>query len=446
MTNRNNSNDDRESKRKQSSLRWIAFCLPVVLIVVQFTFPPVDRFHEDEVYWVGSAYYYDLAFVERDFGHKDWQLLPARENPALGKYLIGATLHATGRRIATPDILGSFYLMFANMPGAWGTNEAFEKRRQVAIRVDPTIAEQVLRGEQLPIEDSDLRTVRRLMCLIGILAAIGIIVIGWQCDRVISGLVASTLFAVHPIVVDAYSHAMIDIVAVCFSIWFIIGLIALVDAKNRSISRLSLVGAATTAALTLACGSKMNSLVVVGVAGLVVIGLAVPWKWPDPQTRWKSALAIFATCSLAAILCIVSNPSLYHDTVDGVMALSNEHRLTADIQEQILGGRLHDVGSRVSAVATLVCGSRFAMLVLIALLGNQIRLILWHGPNDRGWTLMLIALWWLVAFVMLISWIPFAWDRYALPMVAPSVLIVGISIEHLVHFILSQRTPGKSSP
>ncbi|MGB7327000.1 MAG: hypothetical protein WBD31_19145 [Rubripirellula sp.] len=302
MTPRNKSTDDREPDRKQPSLRSVALCLPVVLIVLQFAFPAVDQFHEDEVYWIRSAYYYDLAFVERDLDHNDWQLLPARENPALGKYLIGATLHASGRRIATPDILGSFYLMFANMPGAWGADEAFEKRRQVAIRVAPTIAGQVLRGEGLPIEDSDLRTVRRLMCLMGILAAIGI------------------------------------------------------------------------------------------------------------------------------------------------MALSNEHRLTADIQEQILGGRLHDIGSRISAVATIVCGNRFAMLVLIALLGNQIRLILRPNDNDRSWTLMLIALWWSVAFVMLVSWIPFAWDRYALPVVAPSVLIVGLSIEHFVNFLQSQRTPGKSSP
>ena len=118
---------------------------------------------EDEVYWIGSAYCYHLA-SEGEWSHEDWQLLPARENPALGKYVIGATLALCGREIDSPDLLGSFYLIFAGMPGAWGEGEAFEKRTAVANRVDRDVARGVLSGEGLPINELDLRIVRVLVC------------------------------------------------------------------------------------------------------------------------------------------------------------------------------------------------------------------------------------------------------------------------------------------
>ena len=50
-------------------------------------------------------------------------------------------------------------------------------------------------------------------------------------------------------------------------------------------------------------------------------------------------LCLGGAAVLAVIIFIGSNPALYVDPVDGVHALSYEHALTADIREDILGGR-----------------------------------------------------------------------------------------------------------
>jgi hypothetical protein len=75
---------------------------------------------EDELYWIGSAYYHHLAFGQRDTSNPDWRLLPARENPPVAKYVIGASLAFAGQSVESLDLLGGFYLLFAQVPGAWG--------------------------------------------------------------------------------------------------------------------------------------------------------------------------------------------------------------------------------------------------------------------------------------------------------------------------------------
>ncbi|MHC5540680.1 hypothetical protein ACYOEI_20875, partial [Singulisphaera rosea] len=86
-----------------------------------------ERPHVDEVYWIGSAYYFDLAVLRGELDHPDWRLLPARENPPIGKYLIGAVLYAGGIRVETLDALGSYYLTFWD----WGKGEDRAKRQAV---------------------------------------------------------------------------------------------------------------------------------------------------------------------------------------------------------------------------------------------------------------------------------------------------------------------------
>ena len=118
----------------QHRTRWRLACiLPAFTVLAASLLFPANRIHEDEIYWIGSSYYYPLAVVEGDASNPDWQLLPARENPVLGKYVIGLALQIAGHPVTTPDLLGSFYLIFANIPNAWGSGEAFEKRLNTCI-------------------------------------------------------------------------------------------------------------------------------------------------------------------------------------------------------------------------------------------------------------------------------------------------------------------------
>lgn len=469
------------------SIRWRFACLlPAFVVFMVYWLSAPKKFHEDEVYWIGSTYYFQLALIDRNASSPDWQLLPARENPAIGKYILGTALHWSGNSVTTPDLLGSFYLMFANMPGAWGSDEAFAKRLAVANRVAPEWHDAVRTGRDLPLNEAQLSVARNTSFLFGVLASIGIAVLGQQCNWKAGGVIAGILFALHPIVIDAYSLAMIDIIAIACSVWFLVGLVSIlrlptpevpVDnekgqaqavAKNvtsrktfqtkntegslRLPDTISLKRFAcvlfTAVMLALACGSKMNSLIVAmtgAVCGMWCVfetTRRIFTKRNSVQQNskshhnsvdtlagnleiWKSRThALGGAAVLAVIIFIGSNPALYGDPVDGVHALSYEHALTADIQEDILGGRLTSLAARFKALANLVCFSPWAFTGICVA-------VIWTAYNCmKKQTLgIILVLWWIIALLLLILWMPFAWDRYALPLITPTMLILGMTLE-----------------
>lgn len=442
---------------------WRAACVVPALsvLIVHGLFPP-ERIHEDEIYWIGSTYYLHLAIEKKDAGHPDWQLLPARENPALGKYVLGSGMRVFGESVETPDILGSFYLIFAGMPGAWGEGDAFEKRRNVALRVDPGFGESVLRGVAPPLNESQLKAGRLVSLVFGMLAACGICVLGQQCDWRWGGLLAGLLFGFHPIILSAYSLAMIDIIAIAFCIWFLVGILAILklgspstrnatDDQSKQQNRDSeseqpnaendtwnwgravLIAIPTCLALAFACGSKMNSLVVAGVATSIALWLAArAWQGDIPAPNRRNLICqlilLVAVGCVAGLIFVGTNPSLYADPIDGVLALSYEHQLTADIQEKLLGGRLRTVSERLSAIAILTCGNHalFALLA-VTTLGVGI-----YCAQNRTLGIV-VAMWWYVALALLLLWLPFGWDRYVIPILAPSALVIGATLDILGH-------------
>lgn len=479
---------------------WNLACLlpALAVLLVHFVFP-VSRPHEDEIYWIGSTYYYHLGVVEGNASSPDWQLLPARENPVLGKYVLGVALQVSGHPVTTPDLLGSFYLIFADIPGAWGTEQAFQKRLAVAMRVDPAIRDPIRRGQALPLADNQLAAARRVMLFFGMLSAIGIAVLGRQCNWTAGGLIAGLLFSLHPIAIEAYSLAMIDIIAIAFCVWFMVGLLAILRFPSRRLDGLSAckpqhrsqadhpssdhpevaIGSAwsarqwlqgsllilfTATMLAFACGSKMNSLVVAATATVCGMGClvkSVTWRKdqvdaanrkdrshgapPNPTQRQRNTAGdrtwmLIAVATLAATLFIGANPTLYGDPVDGVLALSYEHQLTADIQESMLGGRLTSVGQRIQELAKLVCGTPalFAALVLV---------VVWFAYQSiqKPSLATVIALWWIMAMLLLMIWLPFAWDRYALPLIPPTLLIAGGTVEQAGRWVGSKFAASRQA-
>ena len=489
-------------------MRWRLACLIPALVVFLTHFLSEPRsIHEDEIYWIGSSYYYQLAVIEGDASNTDWQLLPARENPALGKYVLGAALGLAGHPVTTPDLLGSFYLMFADIPGAWGSDEAFEKRMAVAMRVDPSLQDAVRKRRGLPWDESQLSIARNTTLLFGMLAAIGIAILGQQCNWKSGGVIAGILFALHPVVSGAYSLAMIDIIAIAFSIWFMVGLVAILrfpektssagnqasQASNRSDSRSSSDSSAaassapkplsflsrsslhrvaltlfTAIMLALACGTKMNSFVVAATAAACGIWYllqifkhrigqqssvrvsGVPRNVPrnDPHETANANSEVLkarmwmlcAVALLSVILFIGTNPTLYGDPVDGVLALSYEHALTADIQQDILGGRLTTVAQRIQALAALVCHGPWLFIGICLT-------VAWIAYDcTRKQTIgIILVLWWATALILLMMWLPFGWDRYALPLIPPTMLILGATVESISSQVWSRITRSKET-
>ena len=216
--------------------------------------------------------------------------------------------------------------------------------------------------------------------------------------------------------------------------------------------------------LALACGTKMNSLVVAATAAacgswcllqsfkhrigkkIPARDSEVPYNDPrgpanaDPEALNARVWMLCAAALLAVILFIGTNPTLYGDPVDGVLALSYEHALTADIQEQIIGGRLSTVSERIQALAALVCHGPWTF--------NGICLtVVWTAYDCvRKQTIgIILVLWWAVALLLLMIWLPFEWDRYALPLIPPTMLILGATAESTGGYVWSKITRSKDT-
>lgn len=344
-------------------------------------------------------------------------------------------------------------------------------------------------GQTLPLEDAQLVTTRRTTLLFGMFAAIGIAVLGQQCDWKAGGVIAGVLFSLHPIVIESCSLAMIDIIAIAFSIWFMVGIAYIlcltaspkVEANvkrfpketrgkttirkpiNSLTSRQWLQRASmalfTGIMLAFACGSKMNSLVVAATAAVCGIWYTVKLlhqhfrNHSSPQKN-KTAVGdeihplqldlvtvstrvtmLLLVATIAVFLFIGSNPTLYGDPVDGVMALSYEHTLTADIQEVMLGGRLNSVSETAQALANLVCGGPIAFTILCLI-------VIWTAYEciQKRSVGIIIVLWWSIALFLLIMWMPFAWERYTLPIIPPTMLILGAVTERTGYWMWSKCT------
>jgi hypothetical protein len=248
-------------------------------------------------------------------------------------------------------------------------------------------------------------------------------------------------------VIQAYSLAMIDMVASCFSIWFVCVMIQLSLSPQRPLIQTFGTVVLASFLLAMACGSKMNSLAVVGLAGVFAIYLSwSAWRGSNGDRRSDQVVcaSLVAARIIAAMICVVSNPTLYVNTVDGILALSYEHRLTADIQERMFGGRLNSIPKRLGAIASLVSLSQIAFVGLSGLVVwncvRCVRVYPWSIISDQGRVraFAIVLAWWGVAFALLLAWLPFGWDRYALPLIPPTVLVVGKSIGIFIQFVWSR--------
>ncbi len=410
--------------------RWVAllawFVCSLSLLAVYWR-PKATPLDVDEIYWIGSAYYYDLAFVQCDWRHPDWQLQPARENPPVAKYVIGMSLAATGRRVSSVDLLGCFYAMYESTPGAWGKGAAYEKREQVVARMNPELHRRV-RDAELVNLTPDMLTPGRCAMLACVVATSFFVLL---CGRLIgswpAGLVASQLLLLHPAVIYAYNHATSDAVALMFSTAAALFGISFVGAfasgRQMRFGRAMTFSLVTGTLLALACGAKLNSLVVLfAIAAMILTSGASMLLVREHEKAAKLLVWGGTVIAIACVGFIVLNPTTLNDLFGGLKACVTEHRLTEDIQAGFLTGHLTTLGEKLNAVTALAFYERFGCGVVAAL-------ALWWLRRGQSLALRFSAAWWIIAFLCVTLWIPFDWLRYVLPLVVPSVLLIGWTLQ-----------------
>ena len=406
----------------RSAWVWLFAWLVCSLGVSAWFFRPASTALDvDEIYWLGSAYYYDLAVTQHDWHHPDWQLLTALENPPVTKYVIGLGLALTGQRIESPSLLGGFYLLFERIPGAWGSGADYAKRAAVVERVPAAERERIRSGGQLWLEPRTLATARRTMLACALVASVFTLLLGREVGGWPAGLVASQLLLLHPTVVSAYNHVMADAVSLMFSTaaaWVACRLVKRAAEERAWSPRTSAGFVFGGAMLALACGAKMNSLVIVAAFGFAMLMATVQAALRRDYARAGVVLGTgLAALAFGLGLFIAINPAVISDVPAGLAAIVWESDRAAAVQAHFLSGQLTTLPQRLDAVARLTAFGLLGFAVLAVAAA-------WAAAAGRE-VERFLAGWWLVAAAAVVAWIPFERGRYVIPVVAPSVILLG---------------------
>lgn len=401
---------------------WVFWAMGLAVSLSFSARPGSEPVVEDELYWIGSAYYHHLAFELRDFSSPDWRLLPARENPPVAKYVIGASLALSGQAVESLDLLGGFYLLFANVPGAWGEQADRAKRAAVVSRMSPEAMRIIRESGQVEIPETWLRPARLAMVWCVSAASLCLFLLARSLAGGLPALVISIALPLHPIASEAMNHALADAPALLLSAAAGLALAACLRSLRRgtSLRGLFLPSLCSGALAGLACAAKMNSLVMVVLAACG-FGLSFPGllRASVSVQRISTVALIFAASAGSAFL--ASNPAFYGDWWSGVWATFAEHRRTAEIQAEFLSGRLDGVWDRLGAVGLLVGFSRWSWVPLLAC---AVAVGLAGKSRHR-----FVAGWWLVAWLAVSFWIPFLRLRYAAPVLLPTLLLLASAAE-----------------
>ena len=378
----------------------------------------------DEVYWVGSAYYYELAIHRVALLHPDWQLMPARENPPIGKYLIGAALAAGGHRVEGPDRLAIFLLHFADQPGAWGEGASFAKRRAVVDRLDPDVWLESRRRGGWGLDPGEVRAGRIAVLAFGVLATAGTIACGWLLGGPLTGLLAGLVVAIHPLTLMAATVVSVDAMALACSTWAMAALLAMLGRTGPVApigpGRSAMLAVAFGVMLAMACGSKMNAATTALTAALIWAGLLID-AGRRPSSRGRVPLrGLSLGIALSFVLFVLSDPTLYPDPIGGLIALIRENHISAGIQAEFLDGFLETAPERLLALADLI-GRRWWIGVLLLASAGLTTL---RGLRSGDSRTLAVCIWWWVTLLAVGAWLPFAWPRYALPLLPPTAVVV----------------------
>lgn len=412
------------------AVRWIALLLPPAALFLAAAFRehagPVN--HVDETAWVANAYYGELAFAG-DLHNPDWQLLPARDSPPIGKYAFAIALRAIGRPVRSIGPLASWYARYEAIPGAWGKGEARDRRQAIARRFDRT-------RDLRAIGADHVRACRRVALVAGMLAAIGLGSIGLAMRGPATGLLAGLAFSLHPITVTASMLAMFDTMAVMWSIMSVRLLMGLVGSTGWKRAATS-VGLGLS--MVMAVGTKMNALIVVALTVLamsVLLGKALVRK--DSRSL-KSAALLACSLVIGLVVFVGTNPALGPNVVEGLADLFQLPAETTRVQAGFLPDFLGLPIARGVALGQLLLGFREGLLPIVAVVA-----IATAGTiRDRSRWVALAWAW--LALAMVTAWLPFPWPRYALPVVPCVCLIAADSLISIAGMIPRFR-PSPSQP
>ncbi|WP_165232708.1 phospholipid carrier-dependent glycosyltransferase [Aquisphaera insulae] len=393
-----------------------------VLFIAGIWNPAGSGLHPDEAAWVNSSYYFELL-ARGERSHPDWRLLPARESPFVGKFLFGLALRMAGRPVRSFEPLAAWHEVWHLPTGttAWGSGLARAEREAVSRRLSPEARQAVREGRYPFLQAGQLGPPRRVVLGFGMLCAAVVAAIGTRCRGPMTGLAAGLILAAHRLAIEAYTHALFDMIALAFSALAVLGLIALVGpmrGEPSGLRRMLFVSLITGLMLALAVGTKMNALIVVMVAAELGLIAACRGIWGREHPARGGALCLGLSLAVGVLVFVAINPTLHGHPWSGLVDLFAMPARTEEVQASFLPDHLIAPSQKAHAIGTILCGHPAGLLVLgLAMLWPT-----WNGLR-RFSPRTVLVLWWWTALGAVLAWIPFPWPRYVLPVLPPAALL-----------------------
>jgi 4-amino-4-deoxy-L-arabinose transferase-like glycosyltransferase len=289
-----------------------------------------------------------------------------------------------------------------------------------------------------------VQAARDTLLVCAVLGSLLLFLLGTVAGDRVAGLIASQLLLFHPVAASAASHAMSDTVALLFSIaaaWAVLSWYRhFAHAPSPDLRPGWPHSLATGAALALACGAKMNSLILVLLAG-VMVAFVIVQHGRNGFRREAIRAAAHGLLILAVGVTIFSiiNPAILIDFPGGLAATVTEHGRTESIQVDLRYPHPVGLAGKLEAVISMgFYGWPLFSLMLATVIWAVARR--WHDDAVR-----FAVCWWLIALAGVTLWLPFAWPRYVLPLLAPSVWLVGMALASGIRWMARHSlcaTPG----
>jgi 4-amino-4-deoxy-L-arabinose transferase-like glycosyltransferase len=285
----------------------------------------------------------------------------------------------------------------------------------------------VIEGKRAPLPRAVVGAARTTVLVCAVLGSLLLFLLGWSTGDRLAGLIASQLILLHPVATAAAGHAMSDTIALLFAIaaawavaaWYRRLASPVPPALSHGLGAALLAGAA----LGLACGAKMNALVLVLLAGALT-ALAIAPRWREVAARAAVRAGVHGLVVLAAALAVfvAINPAILNDFPGAIAAGITEHRITEATQVDLRDPHPAGLGGKLAAVVAMAFyGWEFFVVMLGLVAWCAVRR--WEDPGVR-----VAVIWWAFALGAVTLWLPFAWPRYVLPLLAPSAWLAGLAL------------------
>ena len=389
-------------------------------------------FFGDENDWAARAYFYRLAFLDRDVRHKLWGDLDGIDHPHVTDFLIGAGLQAFDTVPSVPE----------------------RSRSWVA---------------QSPPFGDKLLAARAPCALLGSAVAVLVYLIGLLASgRPLVGLVAGATYASAPLASEWQVRAMSEaplLFFTCLGMLLVVWAWPAGDRAGRPGGAFSprrraflLLG---PLALALAVGSKLTGLVPVlafAASLVVLIGWQLARRRAGSAANGKAWAAWGALAlALTALLAVAVNPTLYPAPLARFRAMLEHRWLTAQGQrlgwpDDVLDGYLQQVHALFHRLVWEAGSFRHPLLNLaqfnLAVLGfgalcvREGRRAL--GPAGPSRALPLLA-WALVLLTVLTPSMPLNWARYHLPYLPCWALLSGFGTLFVIDWVARRFAPAPSA-